>query len=355
MKEYEVDTQLSVGIKILTEADLGRKSSSNQTHIGLFDNTANYNLKTFNSAVAQLVVGNKVFERMTFLDAIEVPEGGFRSPKIRAGKQNELEESKSLVKEIRRIASNGVWFLLWFTLKPPEMVFFLIEKNSKQYVEIEKILGFMPNRRSISSSDPQFYKLKDYLETKLTMLNASYLEEIETSSLLDESPTGRRSDLAEAKRRAEETGRKGEILLNEFFEKQKNREDIKDFIWENKYYETGSPYDFKILKNNKEICYCDAKSTLYCFERPIILSSNEISFINKHINNYHIYRIYNLRDNARMRVCRALGNFSGRFSEPFKYLQKFSHNLEVSISNCKISLNPLREDIDFSDELNLVE
>jgi len=127
-----------IGIKKLSLADLGASEKSNQTHIGLFENTLTSIDDLHLIDFCYLVTEKESKKLLCLLDYIENPDGTFRSPKIRKGANNELifdgGEMNSLVREIRRIVAenNGDrdWYLLWFATDNQHLVFILFEFRS---------------------------------------------------------------------------------------------------------------------------------------------------------------------------------------------------------------------------------
>ena len=112
-------------------------------------------------------------------------------------------------------------------------------------------------------------------------------------------------DFEKGRKRAKETGEKGERILNKYFEIEKSKRRIKDFTWLNDgNIESGKPYDFEIIQTNNEILYVDAKSTGFDeFNKPIYISPNELEWIDTYRDNYHIYRLYSIYAEPKMRIC----------------------------------------------------
>lgn len=85
-----------IGLKKLSGADLGTSSTSNQTHIGLFNEVLTF-LDDSTSTTAMLIHNSYCQILDCFFDRIENPDGTFRSPKIRMG----TSSSDSVVSKIR--------------------------------------------------------------------------------------------------------------------------------------------------------------------------------------------------------------------------------------------------------------
>ena len=288
----QVNIESTIGIKRLSEADLGTSASSNQTHIGLFDGTLNFIEVQHQIISSQLIYNNQVTELLSLLDFIENLDGSFRSPKIRKGNEPELvinnSRVNSVVREIREI-TNGTnlnWYLLWFGLDTNELVFHLFGDDSTDFQEIQQIIGEIGTRKQIENTSVEFGNLINYLSQKVDAINLEYYEELEISTQTNTEQVTKRiiprvRDIEKANKLFNETGLKGEELLYEYLELQKSNDFIKDFKWMNQSKETGFPYDFEITDNDNSLIFSDAKATRYKFEQPIILSSGELSFINE--------------------------------------------------------------------------
>jgi hypothetical protein len=161
----KINERGKIGFKKLSKSDLSSTDTSNQTHIGLFDDTLEFITTAHRTSLAKLIYQNSSKELVCLLDFIENPDGSFRSPKIRKGNINELRiggvEASSIVREIREIAnsftSNENWYLVWFGLTNTELVFYLIRENSNEYREmLDLIPAFNTKKRGgrIENTDP---------------------------------------------------------------------------------------------------------------------------------------------------------------------------------------------------------
>lgn len=161
-----------IGIKKLSAADLGRSEKSNQTHIGLFENTLNCidDLHLIDFCYLVTEHGTKKF--LCLLDYIENPDGTYRSPKIRKGAIEELlfegKELNSVVREIRRISfetgGNKDWYLLWFATDNQHLVFILFVYRSEFFDLLSHKLDGIKERQQFSSDNEAFYKSVDVIE-----------------------------------------------------------------------------------------------------------------------------------------------------------------------------------------------
>jgi hypothetical protein len=354
-----------IGIKRLSDADLGTGSTSNQTHIGLFEKTLSF-LKHNNQTVSsQLIYKKRVYDSLSLLDYIEREDGKVDAPKIRKGNDYELyigdKQLNSVVREIRDIvkaATSNTWYLMWLGLDTEELVFLLFENGSLDYEEVTQIVGNIGVRKQIDDSDIGFRKLVSYINNKVQILNIEYYEELEVASQTTEEIITKRKiprirDIAKANELFNETGLKGEEILAQYFENQKSEGKIKDFLWLNRSKETGMPYDFEVTTLENTLFFSDAKSTSYKFELPIILSSAELSFINENKTNYLIHRLYTINDSPKMRVCENIYRVSDAFLPKFTRFNKSLLDDKLKLGSAKVSVPTELEMLNFQNEIIL--
>jgi hypothetical protein len=360
----QVNKNGAIGIKKLSDADLGLSIRSNQTHIGLFDGTLDFLDMEHQIISSQLIHNGKVVELLSLLDYITREDGSLNAPKIRKGAASELmfngSKINSVVREIRSIVNTTQdWFLLWFGLDNNELVFHLFNNDSEDYLDIQNIIKRdIGVRRQIASDDRGFIPLIRYLDKKIKDLNIEYYEELEISSQIGEGVIERRVvprkiDIEKANKMFKETGQKGEEILNEYLELQKFNSFIKEFKWMNKSSETGMPYDFEITDNDNFLTYSDAKATRYKFEQPIVLSSGELKFINENKNNYLIHRMYSVFDQPKLRICNNIYAVSDAFMPEYKAFRSSLKNKELRLQNLSLSVPTSLESLDFTKEISL--
>lgn len=101
-----------------------------------------------------------------------------------------------------------------------------------------------------------------------------------------------------------ETGTSGESLVIEYEKwhlKKNGKEGLVDKIrWISK--EEGDSAGFDVLSKhlNGKDKYIEVKTTKLGKETPFYFSSNELKFSKKHSNDYHLYRLFNFEDDAKM-------------------------------------------------------
>jgi hypothetical protein len=167
-----------IGIKKLSEADLGLSEKSNQTHIGLFENTLTCIDDLHLIDFCYLVTEKETKKLLCLLDYIENPDGTFRSPKIRKGANDELIYNEklmnSVVREIRKIVSEEAnrknWYLLWFASDNQHLVFVLFEFRSNLFDVLSSKLGGIGNRCNIEPNTEKYDKVIGALNSSLNII-----------------------------------------------------------------------------------------------------------------------------------------------------------------------------------------
>ena len=167
-----------IGLKKLSGADLGTSSTSNQTHIGLFNEVLTF-LEDSTSTTAMLVHDSYCQILDCFFDRIENPDGTFRSPKIRMG----TSSSDSVVSKIRKFAEelpNDDWYLLWSSLENKDLVFWLINRGSEDFKIIENLVK--AKTHIITNQDTAYKHLKLAIVNKINSVSIDIQKEIEIIS-----------------------------------------------------------------------------------------------------------------------------------------------------------------------------
>src|SRR5574344_1128116 len=360
---FKLHNEKIIGYKALSEADLGISPTSNQTHIGLFDD-----ILTFlpNDIVidenAMLIYNNKADTNIPlFFNRIKNPNGSFRSPKIITG----CRDSLSIVSTIRNITRQfpqSTWFILWFGLENEQVVFLLFNDTSDIYKsilnEIKIELNFSTKDR-IKSSDSRFYNLLNYIESIIDKSTQSIIQELEIDTQLYSTQSlekkFRKFDIEQANNHFAQIGQLGEQFVANYFEQCKQREQIINYDWCNKNKESSFPYDFKIQDLNDNIIYLDVKSTKFPFEQKIIFSNREIEFIKTCSTNcYNIYRIYDMGKNtAKLRICKSCNtHFFNLYNNILDFKEKLSA-YKTELQNASITFKPNDVNLIFEQEIKL--
>lgn len=287
-----------IGLKRLSSADLGISDTSNQTHIGLFNDVLTF-LEDSTSTTAMLVHDSYCQILDCFFDRIENPDGTFRSPKIRMG----TKKAESVVSKIRHFAENNPddeWYLLWSSLENKDLVFWLINKQSSDFHIIENLVK--SNIRIITDQDSDYRPLKTAIVKKINLVSIDIQKDIEIISQVgDLTRKYKVYDVEKARKQFAATGKKGEELISEYLEQEVAAKRINSFEWMNKSRESGLPYDFVIRALNRNPLFIDVKSTRFDFKQNIIFSSQEVVFVHNCANTdsaYAVYRVFNMTDDS---------------------------------------------------------
>lgn len=157
---HHINSERVIGIKQLSDADLGRSPMSNQTHIGL-------SIKTLTFLRNGDIVEDAIFmyqRRCKSLccnfDMILRESGRIDAPKIRKGYVGD-----SIVDEIRQICLDNPgynWYLVWLGLKTNQLVFWLIREESEEYTKMSTYLS--SRMKAYDSTDTKFFKLVAAIE-----------------------------------------------------------------------------------------------------------------------------------------------------------------------------------------------
>ena len=85
-------------------------------------------------------------------------------------------------------------------------------------------------------------------------------------------------DIEKANKYFCQTGRAGEELINEYFDKECAAGHIKSYLWMNASRESGLPFDFIVSSDSSAALHVDVKSTQFDCNQPIVFSDGEIRF-----------------------------------------------------------------------------
>jgi len=129
----------------------------------------------------------------------------------------------------------------------------------------------------------------------------------------------RRSDLQEAKRRAEESGQRGEELINEFLQDRVSKGGIDRFEWSSSE-NAVTPFDFVVHDGGNVPQQVEVKSTTGKFERPMHVSIAELQEMSER-ERFALYRVYNLTEaGAELRVTSAVRLIAQQILDSLRHL-----------------------------------
>ncbi|MDE6191859.1 MAG: DUF3883 domain-containing protein [Muribaculum sp.] len=290
---FKVHDENIFGVKKLTDADLGQ-NVGHQTHIGLIAGVLSYLNNDNDIKESYLIFKNKCERLDCYFNRILGSDGNYRSAKIKSG------TTDSIVRRIREYASQtkSELYLMWFSLDNEELLFLLFEKDSNDY-DFFNSAGCINGKYSFSQN------VLEYVFARFNQTNQNTLIELELSSQGVQSLRHyRRIDLERANKLFRDTGQNGEKLVCEYLDKLRFKSDIIDFSWMNQSRESGLPYDFKIIQNDKSERFVDVKTTRFNFDTPMVFSSQETSFITNEPIIYSVYRTYDIANEVpKLRIC----------------------------------------------------
>ncbi|MBE6282169.1 MAG: DUF3883 domain-containing protein [Bacteroides sp.] len=325
-----------IGFKKLTLADLGLSTTSNQTHIGLYGEVLTFLDDSDVVKSAMLIYDNYCDILSCLFDRIKNPDGTYRSPKIRMG-DNHTETIVSKIREFAKQKPHLEWFLIWTGLDSEELVFWLLNNESKEYSEIRHLL---PKYDVVYKEDSK--ELSDALNfiiRKVNFVSTEIQKDLEIVSQI-ESPSKpyKPKDIEKAEIRFKETGKKGEELIAEYLEKEKSAGRISCFDWVNRSSESGLPYDFYV--NNQ--LYIDVKSTMYNFEQLLFFSNQEIDFlVGRKDLEYSVFRVFDLnKEQTKLRICNKCLTYMTAMQKNILDFQTKVKNQDAVLQNIKLGVKP---------------
>lgn len=358
---FKLHNEMKIGYKCLTDADLGKKETSHQTHIGLFDDILTF-LPNNNCVIDDaMVIYNDDIEFLNVsFDRIENPDHTFRSPKIKTGGVNTVSVVSFIRDRAKEYEIDVNWYLFWFGLESKQPVFFLFNNESRTFEEISN-LGIelrVGVKKRIDPSHEAFLPLLNYLERIVNKTGENFAIELEVAAQTNEEVSNkyknayRSYDIEKAKEMFSFIGREGEKLIDNYFSKQLEEGSIQYYEWKNREKESGLPYDFSVQNLDGEIVYLDVKNTNYSFEQKMIFSSQEIKFIYNCPNKYHIYRVYNNEGRICLKIC---NNAKELCTQLYNKIVSFEGTMIdiANVESVKISMLPTHELLNFGNEIEL--
>lgn len=335
------DIEKRIGLKKLSDADLGISGTSKQTHIGLYNEV----LKFLGDSIVTtaMFIHNSYCQILDcYFDRIENPDGSFRSPKIRMG----ANDSDSVVSKIREFASEKPhedWYLLWSSLENKDLIFWLIDKESKDFKVIQSLVE--SKARIISDKDSVYASLKEIMVKKINSSSRDLQKEIEIISQIGGiSKKFNPFDIEKARKQFAVVGKKGEELINEYLDKARITKKIKSFEWLNKSKESGLPYDFMINLIEDKKQYIDVKSTRFDFGQNIVFSNQEVEFIHN-INDdsqYSVYRVFDMTEtNGTLKICRNCLSYMTTLNQNIDVFKNKIMENKTSLLRMGLAVSPL--------------
>ena len=162
-----INNEQMIGVKLLSDADLGRSPLSNQTHIGLSIKTLTFLRNGEIVDDAHFIYKDICRSLCCNFDMILREDGRIDAPKIRKGYVGD-----SIVDEIRRLCYEDPgydWYLVWLGKKKKKLVFWLIREDSEDYKMFAHFLSSKMKVYSLFQKEYTF--ITDTIEKKLKTFN----------------------------------------------------------------------------------------------------------------------------------------------------------------------------------------
>ena len=359
----KIDRNEVLGVKKLSPAELSTNETSNQTHIGLMEKSFLFLKDAPKESPSLVYYDGKIIQCATMYTRILRKSGVITSPRINAGPKNQ----DSVLHYVRaRAASakiNTRWYLVCATLIEKKPCFILFNDQSNIFdnlsdtdlLDPDSYETSKPKWHHIDGSKAYYWSVVKYLED---LLNSADYEgdelDLETAVIAGDYDSSRYSprDIEEARRRASETGREGEMLIDRYLNSLKETGEIRDYVWMNKKEESYKPYDFEIVNNDKETLYVDVKTTDYGFDRPVVFSANEVKYIDK-CPTYKIFRVFKNKGRTYLRIC---SNAREHFSKIHNIVEAFKKSSDelMHVFEMSISIQPSSQpDIIFEEQIEI--
>ncbi len=356
---FEIHKEGKIAYKRLSNADLKRSAASNQTHIGLSNASLSF-LPDEKTEYSAMLIYKGYCDILSCEIAKILRESGRRdAPKISMGSDDENVVSK--IREFAKEAPNKDFYLFWIGLESETPLFLLVEQDSSDFIFLDSNcdLKHLQDRkiRIIEKDDNAFGKILSYIRAKIADVTVNLQKDLEISAEMEsDNPKFKTADVKKAKSYIAELGKQGEILVNEYLERQKTLKNVSSFDWINKSGEQGKPYDFFIKFSNGLEQWVDVKTTEHEFEQAVIVSRNEIRFIaEKQKEQYAIYRVYSkIELEAKLKVCSQCLIYIKKMLRDIEYMTRSMADYKAAMINYKIAFEPCQTAFSYiSDEIVL--
>jgi len=342
---FEIHKEGRIAYKRLSDADLKRSPTSNQTHIGLSIDSLTFMPDDKREYSAMLIYKDFCDILSCEIAKIHRENGRYDAPKISMGNQ-----SNNVVNNIRTYAKESPYkdfYLVWFGLDSLTPVFWLIEEDSQDYKLLDTYCEFsyLEDKKIVilERGNSKFLRVLSCVQDRIENATIGLQRELESSVELEKEVTKfRDADVKKAQNYIKELGNLGESLIEEYLLKKRFKKDIIDFDWMNKSGEKGKPFDFFIKYANGLEQWIDVKTTEHEFEQAVIISKNEMKFIiDQKPSNYAIFRVYSLNElQAKLKVCSDCLRYIKKLSRDIEYMTQSMSDYKAAMINYKIAFEP---------------
>jgi hypothetical protein len=324
---FKVHAENTIGIKKLTDADLGA-GKSHQTHIGLYSDVLTF-LPDHAHAEKGLLIHDINYEFVeVYFDRITNPDGTTRSPKFRLG-----TSEFSLVNRIRYVVQETPekeWFLIWFGTDLGKIITVLFTKEDDLFNQLKDYMGdfFLDSMKVLSPKIQQYEEIVLLLQNYIIPILKPDLEmnikKIQLQRMLDQK--GR--DLDNIFNLTDFSSYLQQIAiehLSVFLESKKQKGQIIDFeilpIGANKYANYC-----KIIMNNKVVRNVLLKISTFEEQQEFNLTLDELLLFQEK-GDFGVFSIFNVDEQGcALRICSSL-------KVVLSYLSRYQIN--DPLMNCK--------------------
>lgn len=346
---FQIHEESKISIKRLTDADLKRSPKSNQTHIGLSKKSLTFMKDNKTEYTAMLIYNSMCDFLQCEVGKILRKDGKQDAPNIKTGDKDE-----NIVNSIREFAKENPdkpFYLIWFGLDTETPVFWLICKDSTDYLILSKFFDFSilgdggrgKNMITLDYGNLGFAEILQYAKEKLQSVSLDLQKELEISVEMEtDNPKFKDSDVKKARSYIQELGRSGEEIINEYLAKEKHKGSVSNYEWANKSGEVGNPYDFYIKYAGGNEQWVDVKTTEHEFDQAVIVSKREIKFITQKSDaQYSIFRVYSKEETqARLKICSGCLKYIKKLQRDIEYMDASMADYQAFLVNYKISFVP---------------
>lgn len=356
---FEIHKEGKIAYKRLSNADLKRSELSNQTHIGLSNDSLTFMADNKKEYSAMLIHKGYCDILSCEIAKIHRASGKYDAPKISMGRNpdNVVNKIRSFAKEYE----NKVFYLLWFGLDSLTPVFWLIEEGSYDYNLLNTYCDFAHMKDKyiaiLKRDNIVFPNVLQYVQSRIENVTIDLQKDLELSVEVEaDNPKFKEADVKKALKLIHEIGKQGESLIDEYLQRQKSEKIVLNYEWMNKSAEQGKPFDFHIEYSNGLEQWIDVKTTEHEFEQPVIVSKNEIKFITeRESKKYAIFRVYSLKElQAKLRICSECLKYVKKLYRDIDYMTQSMSDYMASIVNYKIAFEPGPVSFkSISDEINI--
>nr|WP_319475106.1 hypothetical protein [uncultured Sphaerochaeta sp.] len=304
---FKVHTENTIGIKKLTNADLGI-GKSHQTHIGLYNDVLTF-IDDHTSSENGLFFSNGSYEIVDiYFDRITNPDGTTRSPKFRLGTSefSLVNRIRSIIQEVPEIK----WYLIWLGTDSGKIITALFSDEDSLFSKLNELEGesLLDSLKVISPKNQHYdeiiLQIQNYIISILKQDIEIIIKKIQQQQMLGsiERTLDSIFNLTDFTSLLQQ---KAIEHLSVFLDRKKQAGQITDFeilrIGANKYANFC-----KMIINNKVERNVLLKISLFEEPQEFFLTSDELTMIQKS-GDFGIFSFSNIDEKScELRVCSSM-------------------------------------------------